>query len=223
MAPAKLYYYSATGRANQIRFALAAASIEFEDVFPDCGFPPPEEQRLKWRSLGGNTTNNIPMLEMPDGKVYTQSSAVIRAVARMGNLLPNTEDGLYLTDKLIADAEDLRSESYGAFRAWGASQEKYEKFINETIPLHFGNLERQLIENGGDFFVIKDRLTIADVALYDAVVNFSSNRVDPSKDCFESAPQLRAWVKRVESSPGIASYLASDQFANVQMKFDHNL
>ena len=36
---AKVHYYQATGRANAIRLALAAANIPFEDVYPNGGFP----------------------------------------------------------------------------------------------------------------------------------------------------------------------------------------
>ena len=49
---------------------------------------PSKEDKEAWRKVGGNSTTNIPMLEMDDGKVFTQSGAVLRAVGRMGNLLP---------------------------------------------------------------------------------------------------------------------------------------
>jgi glutathione S-transferase len=225
MTAAKFYYYSATGRGHAIRLALSAANIEFEDIVPTCGFPPNKEQIMEWRKLGRNTTTNIPMLEMPNGKVYTQSSAILRAVGRMSrggnnNLMPDSDDDLDLMDKLIADAEDLRSCSYKCFVTWGAPKEKFEKFIAEELPLHFGNFERQLIENDGEFFVGKNSLTIADVTIYDAVTSFGTNRAP--KDCLEKFPNLAKWIKRVESNPGIASYLAGDKYADLEMKFDEN-
>lgn len=209
---AKLHYYQATGRANVIRLALAAANIPFEDVYPSGGFPPSEEDKAAWRKIGGNTTTNIPLLETADGKVYTQSQAVLRAVGRMGNLLPADNDGLYLTDKLIEDAESLRMESYKCFIPWGATQESADAFIATVLPLHFGNLERQLKLLGGGYF-IGDSLTLADVACYDAVVNFGSNREPTALDAF---PDLKAWKERVESNnEGIKKYLASDAYAGL--------
>ena len=213
MASAKLYYYPATGKGNQIRLALAAGNIEFEDVFPSSGYPPNEEQVLAWRKIGGNTTTNVPMLEMPNGKVYTQSSAIMRAVGRMSNLVPQSDDDMYKMDKLIADAEDLRSASYKTFVSWGATKDSYLKFIHDTIPLHFENLERQLVEGGGDYFVLKDKLTIADICVYDAVTNFGNNRC--AHNSFEKFPHLAKWVELMESDPGIASYLAGDKYAKV--------
>lgn len=203
---AKVYYYQATGRANVIRLALAVANIPFEDVYPNGGYPPSEEVRDGWRKLGGNTTTNVPMLEMPDGKVYTQSQAVLRAVGRMGGLMPKDDDGLYITDKLIEDAEDLRGESYKAHALLGATMEACENFVSVVLPLHLGNLERQLLESDGGFF-IGDSLTLADVAVYDAVTNFGSDRVPSALEAF---PELKAWRDRVEEHEGIKAYHASD-------------
>ena len=175
---------------------------------------PSKEDKEAWRKLGGNTTTNIPLLEMGDGKVYTQSGAVLRAVGRMGNLLPTDDDGLYTTDKLIEDAEDLRKESYKCFISWGASQESADEFIATVLPLHLGNIERQLKESSGEYF-IGDSLSLADIAIYDAVVNMGSNRVPTALDSFST---LKEWKAKVESNEGIKKYLASDSYANL-MKF----
>ena len=102
------------------------------------------------------------MLEMPDGKIYTQSQAILRAISRMGRLLPIDDDNLYLTDKLMEDASDLREASYKCFVTWGASQESADAFIDTVLPKNLGNLERQLKESNGKYF-IGDSLTLADV------------------------------------------------------------
>eukprot|EP01083_Nonionella_stella_P133255 405070_1 len=98
---ARVHYYPACGKANQIRLALAASGIPFEDIFAN-SFPPSPEKKAEWIKIGGNTTTNVPMLEMDD-KVYTQSAAVLRAVGRKGGLMPTAAEGaddydLYLTD-----------------------------------------------------------------------------------------------------------------------------
>lgn len=58
--------------------------------------------------------------------------------------MPSDEEELYTTDKMIADAEDLRTKAYASFNTWGTSKESADIFLNEVMPLHFGNLERQL-------------------------------------------------------------------------------
>mmetsp|Transcript_8848 Transcript_8848/g.12591 ORF Transcript_8848/g.12591 Transcript_8848/m.12591 type:complete len:230 (-) Transcript_8848:76-765(-) len=220
---AKVYYYKATGRGNQLRLVLAAGNIEFEDVY-SVGFPPTEKQRESWRAIGGNTTTNIPMVVMPNGKVYTQSSAAIRAVARTtSNLMPTSQDDLYMTDKLLADAEDLRSNAYKAFVPWGASEESANKFAEKEMPNHLINLERQFNEYAPDspYFLHSSSVTLADVVVYDAVTSFASNLVH--EDILEQhAPNLKKWVKQVEKDPGIASYLSSEAYNEI-MKFSPQL
>lgn len=207
----KFYYYQASGRGHAIRLAMAAGNIEWKDVYPEGGFPPTAEAKALWRGIGGNTTTNVPMLAMADGRVFTQSSAVIRAVGRMGGLMPTDEGEAYTTDKLFADAEDLRGEAYKSFVPWGATPEVVEAFINKVLPLHLGNLERQLKLSSGDYF-IGDKLTIADIACYDAIVNFGSNRVIGALDEYAA---LKAWADKVESNEGVKKYLASDAFAGL--------
>lgn len=128
--------------------------------------------------------------------------------------MPKDDEALYLMDKLLADAEDVRSESYKCFVPWGASQEVVDAFIHNVLPLHLGNLERQLKISKGDYFV-GDSLTIADISCYDAVVNYGSSRVPGVLDGF---PVLKAWVEKVEEIEGVKKYLTSESFAGL-MKF----
>jgi len=212
----KLYYYKATGLAHHIRLAMSAGGMDWEDVFAG-GFPPTDEDKILWQKLGGNSTTNIPMLEMPDGKTYTQSSAVLRVVARMCDLFPTGgDDELYLTDKLLADATDFKEGAYKSFVPWGATPEAAESFMNEVVPLHFGNMERILTESGTNFF-IGDKLTVADISIYDAVENFACSRIPG--DILENFPKLKEFKSRVEENSGIAAYLASEKFQGIS-KFD---
>ena len=210
----KLYYYQATGRAQQLRLALAAANIPWEDVHA-AAFPATPEETKAWQVIGGNTTTNVPML-VHDGKVYTQSSAILRTIGRLGGLMPSSEEELYTTDKLIADAEDLRTEAYKSFVTWGAPQSVADDFVNKVIPLHFGNLERQLKEGGGDYFC-GNKLTIADITIFDAVTNFTSDRAP--EDVLEGFDVLKAWKERVGKHEGIANFFASEQYTGLY-KFD---
>jgi len=212
----KVYYYKATGLANQIRLALAAANIEFTDEYPTGGFPPSPEDKETWKKIGGNSTTNVPMLTIGD-KVYTQSMAVMMVIARKADLLPkNDEEALHRTDKLLSDAQDFRTAAYKSFVNWGADQETADNFINNVVPLHFGNIERQLKEANSTFFC-GETLTIADVSIYDALVNFGTSRLP--FDVMGDYPALKAFVSMVEKNEGIAKYLKSEQFAGL-MKFD---
>ena len=203
---AKLYYYKASGRANQIRLCLAAAGIDWEEVNPG-GFPPAPEDVESWKNIGGNTTTNIPMLVMANGKVYCQSHAIIRAVGRAGGLMPKSDDGdsMYLLDKIIADAEDLRAAGYKSLTEFGAPQDAIDKYIDEILPKHLANFERQLTSN----WFTGSTMTVADCTAYDAIVAFGISRV-PDEIMDESKyPKLKSWIKRFEENEGIAKYHGS--------------
>jgi len=227
----KLHYFNATGRANQIRLALAVGGIPFEDVFAD-GFPPSDECRAKWAELtNGNTTFAVPILTTDEGtdkqQVYLQSSAILRAVGRMGGIqmkLDNDPDGdraSYLTDRAIADAEDLRSASYKGWTMFGATQEAADNFAKVALPKHVANIEKQLIASGSDYFGGSSVLSLADIALYDAVV-FSGRNLITGIEGIEDpcGPVLTAWIARVESNEKIAAYQKSDQYTTLGMVGD---
>ena len=80
----KVHYFPAQGACQATRYTLVAGGVAFEDV-PAKSFPPTQEDTDLWRSLGKNTTTNVPMIIVGD-KVYTQSTAIIRVAARLGNL-----------------------------------------------------------------------------------------------------------------------------------------
>lgn len=224
----KIHYYAACGRANMTRLALAAGGIPFEDVF-SASFPPSEESYALYKKLtGGNETFVLPMMTVGEDtdeptKVYTQSVAIARQAGRMGGLAmkPTDEsvDAEYLTDKLLADAEDIRKESYKAWKMMGASAAASEKFAKTVLGKHIKNLEAQLVALGGDYFGGSSVLSIADVCLYDAIVFFGTKMIEDVEGIEDPCGEaLKAWIERVESNEGIKKYLASEQFAAIQMK-----
>jgi len=219
MAPAKLYYYASTGRGNAVRLSLAAAGITFEDVCP-AGFPPTAKDKELWTRIGGNTTTNVPMLVFPDeDKVYCQSRSVLEAIGRRANLLGNINDDeeSYMLSKILSDAEDLRSAAYDSFGSWGASRVAIKNFVEIGFPRHIGNLERQLKLNESSPYFVGDKLTVADISVYDVVVNYGTDRLG-SRDILDQLPGLKALIEKVEAEEGISKYLASAQYKKL-MRF----
>jgi len=227
MAPSiKLHYFKATGRGHQIRLALAAGGVEFEDVFPS-GFPPSPEDRATYAKLtNNNTTYAVPILTLDEGtdsqKVYIQSSAILRKVGKLGDLkmtLQDDEDGdqeAYLTDRAIADADDLRTQGYKGFVVFGASQENADQYAKEILPKHIKNLENQFVSAGGDYWGGSSTISLADVTLYDAIVFFGKNLIDGAEGIENPiGPDLKAWIERVGSNERIKAYLESDEFKDI--------
>ena len=225
----KVYYFNATGRANQIRLTLAAGGVEFEDVLPK-GSPVSSEEKAHWAKLTDhNTTFSVPILTIDEGtdqeRVYIQSSAILRKAARLGDLkmtLENDPDGdqeAYLTDRAIADADDLRSQAYKGFVLFGAKQETADKYAKVVLPKHIDNLERQFVNAGGDYWGGSSTLSLADTTLYDAIKFFGLKLIDGAEEIENPCgPALKAWIQRVESNERIKAYLESDQFKELSFK-----
>ena len=225
----KLHYFNATGRANQIRLALSAGGVAFEDVFAD--FPASAEQKAVHAKLtNGTTTFAVPILTVDEGtdtqQVYVQSSSILRKVGRMGDLtmtLAKDDADLvaYLTDRAIADADDLRTAAYRGIPMFGNTVEARDKYVNGVFPKHVAAFENQFVTAGGDYWGGSSTLSLADVTVYEAIVFFGT-RLFAGVEGIENpcGPALKAWIERVESNERIKAYLEGEQFKNVAMKFD---
>jgi len=229
----KLHYFPATGRAQHIRMALVAGGVLFEDVFCD-SFPPSAETRAKWSALtNNNTTFAAPILTLEEGtpaqRVYIQSSAILRQAGRMGDLkmtLPtkDEDEAAYLTDRAIADADDLRTAGYAGFVQFGASQEAADKYAKEILPKHVDNLERQLVAAGGDYWGGSSTLSLADVTLWEAVTFFGLRIIDGAEGISNPCgPTLQAWLERVGKNKRIKAYMEGEQFQKIPMKPDKKI
>merc|ERR1712086_166307 len=106
----KFHYWDHQARGQQVRFTLVQGGIDFEDV-TEAFVPPNTAVKEYWRGLGGNLTTNIPMIEDPDGKTYTQSSAALRYAARKGGLYPVDPEAAYTVDNMIAAVDDFRNQA----------------------------------------------------------------------------------------------------------------
>ena len=79
---AVFYYWSARGRGEQIRLALADSGCEFDmPSFDMTSETDKQAYFAKCRELGGHLTTNVPMLKI-DGKYLTQSAAILVYVGR---------------------------------------------------------------------------------------------------------------------------------------------
>merc|ERR1712008_651833 len=109
-----------------------------------------------------------------------------------------------------------RTQSYKSFVIFGAVKEAAEKYAKQVLPKHVDNLERQLVEAGGDYWGGSSTISLADVAIYDAVVAFGLNLIKGA-DGVENpcGPALTKWIERVESNERIKAYHEGEQFKKI--------
>jgi len=220
----KLHYWPATGKAHMIRYMFAEAGVDWEDVsfVPDkalggiyssssslvkhFGTSSFQKFQKECREKGGNSTNNLPMLEI-EGKFYTQSLAIYNYVARRTGLYPKNAEDAFVVDNIFQHREDAMTAAYELY--FGAQTR--EKFVNETVPKHLGNLERLL---GDNEFYVPGSYTAADLIIFDLVTN---QYVAQIPDVLKDYPKLAGLVARVGARPAIQAFHASERCAKIDV------
>merc|ERR1711939_229765 len=111
----------------------------------------------------------------------------------MTKLRPTDDEEAYLCDKILADVEDVRNASIKAIARFGATEEAQRNYMTNILPLHLGNLERQLGDN--DYFV-GNKLSVADISAYDL---FRHNCLAMVPKILGKLPKLAAFVERMNN------------------------
>ncbi|XP_022081494.1 S-crystallin 4-like isoform X2 [Acanthaster planci] len=145
----------------------------------------------------------LPYLEV-DGKKIPQSRAMHGFVAREFGLNGANNEETTKIDVIIASLEDIRLPlSRIVFREQDEEKKKelLAKFYAETAPKFFTALEKMLVENGGDGFLVGSKISRADIFFYVVMEFLDQNEV-------KKYPKLVALMERVAKDPKIAAYLA---------------
>jgi len=153
----KLEYFDVPGRGYAIRVALKYGGISFED------------KRIpfsEWPKLKPTTPyQSVPLITI-DGKIYAQSNAILRYVAKFTGLYP-TDDILALEVDEICDAsEDIGTIITSSLFVKGEEFKTNREKINNTIlPEWLGKVEKRLEQFGSNDSVTGKGLTMADLKL----------------------------------------------------------
>jgi glutathione S-transferase len=223
MAAPKLTYFNIEGAAEKIRLTFALSGAEFVDERIDFEAWP----ELKKKLPGGQ----LPIIELPDGRVLTQSMAMAKWAAAKYDasktLYPvDDPDKLFVVEEALGIVEDLqqswkpsqyvgmRPEMLGhpAGADWDPEQkaakvkEMREKFLAQSLPNHLDNLAKHIEKNGGGF-LCGSSLTLADLQLLTQLRYFSNGIADHiPADCLEQSPAITAYLGRVYEVPQIKAW-----------------
>ncbi|GMF09524.1 unnamed protein product [Phytophthora lilii] len=200
MAPSqlKLTYFAGPGRAELSRLILSAGNVSFEDERLD---------RDAFLAIKPSLPlGQVPVLEV-DGTTYCQSMAIARYAAKLTGLYP--QDPLQclrvdMVSESLIDVKTLISEIAYRTPDEAAKAEKTKKLLEESVPKTFKLLEGFV---QGPFF-LADKMTYADLQLFDLVKNALNNFEGFSLGKY---PKLTALVAKVETNANVAAYLAKHQ------------
>lgn len=193
-----LHYFKGRGRAETTRWMLAANKIDFQNIAIET-----PEALAALRATGKLPFDQMPLLELDDQNL-SQSSAMIRYLARRGDLYGDNDTDALWCDMIAGVAADFAETAIQA-----AFQPKPEIAIasQQARFAKFGpRFEARLSSNGGAFCV-GNRLSFADVVLAEAL----SSYLEWLPGLLSDTPQLNDLYNRVSEHDGIASYLRSEQ------------
>ncbi|KAL1517627.1 hypothetical protein ABEB36_001366 [Hypothenemus hampei] len=193
--PYKLTYFDIHGLAEPIRILLNYGGLDFEDY---------RVPRENFRNLKSNFPfGQVPVLEY-NGKMYHQSLAICRYLARKVKLTGKDDEEDLEIDAIVDTISDFRTKiaKYHYEGDETANKEAYEKTLfSEIVPYYLEKLDNQAKENGG--YLVGKKLTWADIVLIGLIdyMNFMAK-----KDLLAGSPNLQKIKEHVAEVPNVKKY-----------------
>ena len=126
----KLYYFDIVGKGECIRLACAQAGIPLEDVRI-----PLDDRKLfeQLKNEGKLMFGQLPAVQLEDGTILTQTSAIMRYIGKLGGLYPTCMESAALVDAVMDEEVDL---FVGLSVSKYKVRQSYLPFITYHFPLH---------------------------------------------------------------------------------------
>jgi glutathione S-transferase len=190
----RLYDYLPSGNGYKVRLLLTQLSISFEYIELDIL----KGETRTSEFLEKNPNGRIPVLELEPGVFLSESNAILLYLSEGTSFLP--------TDRLARARvtqwlffEQYSHEPYIATsRFWlhqGKAEEYREALAQKQAPGYaaLGVLEKRLKDHP---FLVGDRYTIADIALF-----AYTHVAEEGGFSLEKFPGIQAWIERVQAQP----------------------
>lgn len=196
-AQLSLYYFDGKGRAETTRLILTAAGKDFTDI----RFSAEQWPEYKGMSPFGQ----CPFIKVDD-KIYGESLAINAFVAKEFGFYGKTNLESLEIDQVTQLVEDLTIFCVDVLHMENGEEKNkaIEKTKIDQSPKFLNFFEKLLKENGTGYFV-GNRLTLADIAVFDVITGMLEGYVDVN----DSYPLLQKNVELVRGHSKIGPYVAS--------------
>ncbi|GLC41778.1 hypothetical protein PLESTM_001238600 [Pleodorina starrii] len=199
----KVHYFAVPGRAEVARLCLSIGGIPYEDVHYTGETFPAAKPKMPF--------GQVPVLELPDGKMLAQSGAIDRYTAKLAGLYPEDPLQAARADEavfLLSDFMEVkavhphllhaaRGEDQGPtgdYRIAGKGKDKLEQMSKMLGAL-----------DGG--FVAGPKLSFADLSIFSALSSVVSGMYDGvPANLLEQYPALKAFRNKVANEPGVKAF-----------------
>ncbi len=196
----KLYSMQRSGNSYKVRLALAFLGAPYRAIEIDI---------LRGESrtpefLAKNPSGQVPLLEVAEGRYLAESNAILWYVAIGTSLAPETRIERAETLQWMFFEQHALEPNIGAAYFWlslvRGGRDLQTHALEDWMERGYGAL--QVMENHlktHEFFAA-GHLTVADIALY--AYTHVADQCDFDLTTF---PSVRAWLRRVEQSPGFVA------------------
>uniref|UniRef100_H2YFI1 glutathione transferase n=1 Tax=Ciona savignyi TaxID=51511 RepID=H2YFI1_CIOSA len=197
MSKTVLHYLDGRGRAEKIRWMLAACGIDYDENFSHG-----KEDFQKRVDDGLFLFKQIPMLEI-DGIKIVQTGAILRYLGHKGKLMgDNPKEGAMIdmyTDGLIDMSVPgmiyifQPKDEIDAF--WTTNKEKLNNKYFQVFE--------KILETNQSTFLVGNRQSMADIILIETLVNY----IDIEQDILANYPNLTAFMKQQGTIPWVSKFM----------------
>ncbi|XP_033746349.1 S-crystallin SL11-like isoform X3 [Pecten maximus] len=171
----RMIYFDGRGRAEPIRLALAVAGQAYED------------KRIKDNEEWEKVKSDMPQEALPvfsvDGDVISQSSAILRYVAREYGLYGDGNKSMTKVDTIISTYEDFFTEMIKPFMEKDGENKKemIKTFGEKAVPKYVSFIGKILSDNPEKSgWLVGSKLTVADIVVF-CIIDSNSLTVDGSR------------------------------------------
>jgi len=192
----RLYNSTVSGNCYKVRLVCAQLGISYETVEVDV------VDRSNRRELLGdlNPALRVPTVVLDDGRALAESGAIVWYLAEGSSLVPADAYARAQVLQWMFFEQYVLEPTIAVVRFWVAFSGRADEFA-DRIPgkMQGGHAALDGLERGltGRDFLVGDRYTLADVALYAYTHVAHEGGFDLS-----GYPAINVWLERVAAQPG---------------------
>ncbi|KAL8671809.1 MAG: hypothetical protein Q9168_003693 [Polycauliona sp. 1 TL-2023] len=201
--------FASRGRGQVVRLMFEDAGIAYTDIRYSFDEYPEFKKTVITEK---NPTTTVPIVEI-DGKVLTQSYAILRHFARLlGKYDGETEEEKYWVDAMCDIAADWRTQFVNAFfnpnkeETYPKHQQTARKDFLQAFEMHLTKHENS---TEGPY-VIGKTFTYADMVIYQ--VMHDENLTQDGMKGLQEYPRLGQLADTVERRPNVKAFRESDRY-----------
>ncbi|XP_036429598.1 glutathione S-transferase A4-like [Colossoma macropomum] len=190
-----LYYFDGRGKMESIRWLLAVAGVEFEEVFLTT-----REEYEKMVNDGALLFHQVPMVEM-DGMKLVQSKAIMNYIAEKYNLYGKDLKERVMIDMYAEAARDIMDMMLPL--PFVPPEKKQNQLENLQVKAKLRTLPAFEKALGASQFLVGNQLSCADVNFFEASLMLE----EELPTILSSFPNIQAFQKRMKAIPAISKFL----------------